>query len=238
MATAIIEFVIAGYIFLKYQKSLFAKFVALFIFILGFYQFTEFMICTTGEVQLWGKLGFITYTFLPAAGFHFVLSYTNKFFRKSFFKKFIIYLPVIIFILIALLDPNFVLSGSCGKLFVSVKNYFHDLAGNPVSTFLYWLYYFGYVASICIYLIYGIKKEKNKNRILVYLLMLVTTLLVIFPPLLLIFIFPVFNHQFPSIYCQFALIYSVLAVIGVYLNNKFEISKWEKIKRLIKKIIK
>ena len=219
--TAAIEFAVAGCIFFRFSKSIVARFVTLFIFILGFYQFTEFMMCTSGNFMLWGKMGFITYSFLPAVGLHFILSYTNVEFFKKVWSKALLYMPMIIFIAMAVLDSNFVVSGSCSLFFVSVRNYFQNLGENPLATISYVLYYFGYIITICIILAYKIFKEKNKKLNNIYLIILVTTLLAIFPPLILIIIFPSLGYQFPSVYCQFSVLYSVFAIIGVYMNDKF-----------------
>ena len=222
LSTAMIEFVVSVYIYLKYSKSVFAKFVALFIFILGFYQFTEFMLCTSDNVQLWGKLGFITYTILPALGVHFVLIYGEKQFIKKILSKIILYSPMIIFILIAIFDNNFVISGSCSRFFVSIKNYFHNSAVNPWASSIYLAYYYFYMVTICVVLMYRIMKYRKKHLTIVYAVILATTLLAITPPLVLVIIFPTISHQFPSVYCQFALLYAIFAIVGVYFNDKFE----------------
>ncbi len=46
-------------------------------------------------------------------------------------------------------------------------------------------------------------------------------LLSLLPALLLITILPSLSVMFPSIYCQFALICAILALIAVYLDNKY-----------------
>ena len=105
LTTAIIEWVIATFILFRYKKSVFSRFMALFIFILGFYQFSEYMLCTSGNVELWAKLGFISYTFLPALGLHFILSYTKNKFNKAW-----LYAPVAIIILVVILKNNFIIN--------------------------------------------------------------------------------------------------------------------------------
>lgn len=219
LATAIFEFLVSAFIYLRYQKSHFPRFVALFIFILGFYQFTEFMMCYTGDVNLWGKIGFITYTFLPAVGLHLVLSYTHQNFIKKFYGRIAIYLPMVIFILVVVFSRDFIISGFCGRFFVSIKNYFYS-GQNPLAEYLYLLYYFGYITAICVILFWQIYREKNKQRVLIYLTIIITTFLAILPPIILLGIFPAINYQFPSVYCQFAVLYAVFALFGVYLDNK------------------
>ncbi len=103
IATAIIELIFACIIFFRYKKSKIAKFAALFVLLLGFYQFTEFMLCTTGNTQLWGKLGFITYTILPALGLHLTLKHT-----KQKLNRLVVYLPMIVFIVVAILETDFI----------------------------------------------------------------------------------------------------------------------------------
>jgi len=66
LATALIEFFVAGWIYFNFPKRVLTSFFAIVIFLLGFYQFTEFMLCTTGNARLWGKIGFITHSLIPA----------------------------------------------------------------------------------------------------------------------------------------------------------------------------
>ena len=216
LSTAIIEWLIAFFIYYKYNKSFLSKFLFIFIFILGFYQFTEYMLCTSGDIQLWGKLGFITYTFLPAIGLHFVLSYT-----KNKINKLIIYLPVLIIILMTVANDNFIISGSCSKMFVKIENYFYNSA-NPVATAIYLTWYFLNIIIIAVYLINGIRKTRNKTLIVIYLTILSTTLLTIIPPVILFVVFPSLSYEFPSIYCQFALLFSIMALFGAYLDDKLK----------------
>jgi len=156
---------------------------------------------------------------LPAVGLHLILSYTKKDFSQKILGRIIIYLPMIIFIAIAILKKNFIINGSCGLFFVSIKNYFHS-GQNPMAELAYFLYYFGYIGIICFYLAYGINKERNKHQILIYLTILITTLLAILPPAILLFIFPAISYEFPSVYCQFAVLYAIFAILGVYWDDK------------------
>jgi hypothetical protein len=229
LTTATIELIVACIIFLKFNRSKIAKYIALFVFLLGFYQFTEFMLCTTGNAQLWGSLGFITYTILPALGLHLTSRYTDHKFNIV-----PIYIPMFIFILIALLDPAFVVYGSCSKFFVSVMTYF-SLTENVVATLLYWGYYFGYIGLMLGLLLRRFKKEKNEAKARNHLLILLTIILVIIPPFVLINMFPSLSIAFPSVYCQFALVYAVVALIGVYLDDQIKDTLFERLKNIFKK---
>ncbi len=231
LSTAAIEFAVAAFIYIRYQKSTFARFLALFIFTLGFYQFSEFMFCTTGDYQTWGKIGFITYTFLPALGLDFVLVYTKK-----KFNRFLVYLPVFIFVVIALANNNFVANAECGHLFIISQNFFTtpEISGWPAI--VYWLYYFSFIVAMLFYLLFQIKNESNKRKIISHLVIMITVLITIAPPLLLIMIFPALEAQFPSIYCQFALLFTIMALVAAYIDDKLNFSIGKEIKKLSKKL--
>jgi len=126
------------------------------------------------------------------------------------------------------------LSGSCSQVFVSVKHYF-DLGEHWAATFMYWGYYFGYIGLMLGVLLHEFKKEKNEAKARNHLLILLTIFLVIVPPFILINIFPSLNFSFPSVYCQFALIYAVVALIGVHLDEQVSQTFFDKIFKRFKK---
>jgi len=211
--TAAIEFITAGYIYFHYPKTTLVKFLTVIITLLGFYQFTEFMLCTTGNAQLWGTLGFITYTFLPPIGLHFALAY-----RKDAVNKFFIYIFPISFTAIALLTDNFITSGTCATFFVSVENAFFNSVGSATRLIIYITYYFSFIVLTCLLLYKDIRQKKQKRYISA--IFLATIILTLLPPLVLMIIFPALLIQFPSIYCQFAILFTVTALWCVYLENK------------------
>jgi len=211
ISTALIEFAIAVFLLVVYRKTVVVKFFVALLVFLGLYQFTEFMLCTTNNVQLWVRLGFLAYTFLPAIGLHFVLRYTKK-----NFNILMIYIPVIIFSLIALFTKNFSSLAICGKFFVSSK-----LSINPVVLVLYWLYYTVYAFVSAFILLRAAMIAKNALKRQVYLMIIMAEFLSIFPALILLVLFPSLRLIiFPSVYCQFAIIFAFIAPICVYLDNK------------------
>lgn len=214
LITAIIEFVTTGYILLKFHKSIFARFIALFIFVLGFYQFTEYMLCTTNNIELWGKLGFVSYTILPAMGIHFLL-----FFKVKPTKLLLIYIPVVFYVIYAIFDTNFVTRGSCQSYFVNVENAL-DYTARPWFTLIYEAYYFVSIVFICTYSLISYLKERQQQLINFYLTILITTLITVIPPFLLTIVIPSQDKYFPSIYCQFALLYTIMAIIIVRIESK------------------
>lgn len=217
ITAAIIEFAIAGYIWLHEKSSRLTKFAIPFIVLLGFYQFTEFMLCVDQNVQLWGTLGFVAYTFLPPLGLNFVLNYT-----EISFKRIILYIPALIFSAIALFSKSFIIEGSCSMVFATVKNLFFN-PENLALMLLYLGYYLLYIIICGVLLLRSSIKEKNKYKRLFFLIMALTLALTLLPALILIVILPSMGIKFPSMYCEFAFFFSVMILFGIYFSKKHKI---------------
>ena len=214
LTTAIIEFLVATFILIKYKKYIIPVFLAILIYVLGIYQFTEFMLCTSSNAFLWAKLGFITYTFLPAMGLHFILRLARN-------KKYncLVYIPALFFSFWAIFKSNFIIYASCSSVFVTVNKAF-TYQGYSLLSKGYLVYYFGFILIMIIMAFVWFKKEKNKiTKKLAKLLgsaMIITLAL----PLILIFILPSLKIQFPSVYCQFALLFTIVALVGIGIYDK------------------
>jgi hypothetical protein len=216
LTTAIIEFAVATFILIKYKKYLVPVFSAILIYVLGFYQFTEFMLCSSSNPFLWAKIGFITYTFLPAIGLHFILRLAkNKKYNK------LIYLIPIFFAIMAIITSNFITKASCSKVFVIVQNVL--ASQNYTNLFpLYLIYYIGSILIMVIILFTLIKKERNNLDKKIEGLWLMAVLIATLIPIILIFILPALKIKFPSIYCEFALLFTIAALISsdLYVRKK------------------
>src|SRR3989338_5367902 len=103
ISTAIIEFILAIILILYFPRSKLRNFFALFIVMFGTYQFSEYLVCIGSNPKFWATVGIITYSFLPAAGFHAVL----RTFHKKFSLFFVYIIPVIASIALAVI-PDFV----------------------------------------------------------------------------------------------------------------------------------
>jgi len=212
LTTFIVEFAIATLILILYKKSNMARFFAVFIYLLGMYQLSEFMICTTSIVNLWGTVGFISYTFLPALGLHIVLDITKK--RRY---GWLLYIPPIVFALIAIFTPNFISKGVCSTVFISLRTFF---TGNPAAAGIYGAYYFIFIAIAIILLIVFFIKEKNKVRKKISLFALLAIAFSLIPALILIVVLPTLRVMFPSIFCEFSILFAIFALIAMYLYHK------------------
>jgi len=215
LSTAILEFVVASAILLFCRKSLINKFFALLIYILGFYQFTEFMLCTSSYPFFWAKMGFITYSFLPAIGLHFVIRLTKRKFEYN-----ILYFAPVIFSAMALLKQDFIIESVCTSFFVIVhKNI------PPLLVDIYGAYYFGFILLFCYLLLNSLRKEKDDLKRKEYAVIFAATTISLTPPVVLFIIFPAFKVIFPSVYCEFAVLFTIAAIIACYLDNKSYKSK-------------
>lgn len=147
--TAISEVIIALYLFYKIKnKKLYP--LVIFVLFLGFYQFTEFMLCKTSTSVFWARIGFATYTFMPILLYHFFINASNNKVNKYF------YIFPIFFSSLALLYPNFIESVSCNFLHVTVKSLIYNQ--NLVLMFFYLSYYL----SLPIYGVYRFSKKIKK----------------------------------------------------------------------------
>ena len=187
--------------------------LAILIYILGIYQFTEFMLCTS-NVFLWAKLGFITYTFLPAIGLHILLKLAGN-------KKYnwLVYILPLFFSFWAIFKSNFIIYASCSSVFVTINNVFAS-QGYSLLSKGYLVYYFGFILAMILLAFIWIKKEKDKPTKKLAILLGSAMIITLTLPLILIFILPSLKIQFPSVYCQFALLFTIAALIGIKIYDK------------------
>ena len=142
ISTAIIEFILAIILILYFPRSKLRNFFALFIVMFGTYQFSEYLVCIGSNPKFWATVGIITYSFLPAAGFHAVL----RTFHKKFSLFFVYIIPVIASIALAVI-PDFVIKAECSTYFINVST----LTNTSESLFyiipyyIYIVYYAGFI---------------------------------------------------------------------------------------------
>ncbi len=222
ISIAIIEFALASILLLFFPKSDFRNFFAFFIYLLGFYQFTEFMLCS-GNALFWATMGFITYTFLPAIALHAVL----KIFKRKFNIIWVYVVPVIASIL-AISIPGFIIKASCERYFISIDTIFINSSPSFLllgALAIYTIYYFGFLVLTYSIILKDYLKQKNKIKREIELVEMVGILLMTVPTLVLLILFPVFGIMFPSVLCAFAIFVAISAFIGVYLKGKLRKKK-------------
>jgi hypothetical protein len=211
LTTAIIEFVVASIILVFFKRDKLNFILASFIIFLGLYQFTEFMLCTSSNAFLWAKLGFVAYTFLPALALNLVMIFRGN--NKTYYY----YIFPVAFSFYVLVSNNFITSAECGTLLVTVKTL---LTPNLWLRAIYWLYYYGFILLAIGISWSNYSKEKNKDSKRINLVILIALLISLVPAVILIIIFPTLRIVFPSMYCEFALLSAITAMIIVYLRSK------------------
>jgi hypothetical protein len=279
IATAVTEFSIAGYIWKKISTRKHFPLVV-FIVLLGMYQFTEFMLCTTSNDIWWVKIGMIAYTALPAVLYHQLMNFAGKRARLE------VYAFTALFSAMILFQPLGLVESVCNLLHVSI----HAVAFNsniPIRI-TYWTYYIVYPAVGFFFFTQYIAKQKRAEMLktqikiaisiipmaillsqLFFVISLlfnvdatlsweVSSFLVILSmlsiigiacvpmikktsifmwamqyvlvsslstALILYAIYPEFGYDYPSIYCQFSLLYTLAIILIVKNLDEIPVSK-------------
>lgn len=201
----------------KFRKSVVNILVAGFIYLLGLYQFSEFMMCSLSSYNIWPRFGFIIYTLLPLLSL-----YISLILSKTKFNKLVFVLPTLIFSLIALFYPYFIVSASCHTIFVQVQTLFFK-PESLVLPIIYWLYYIGYIAIASLLVWAAFLKSKDWKKKRIFLLGEFAILAIHVPTLIFLMMFPTLGIMFPSVYCEFALLLSLVLMIMAYLDDKYKV---------------
>lgn len=211
LSTFLIEFAIATFILFRYKNYLFPFFWAMIIYVLGFYQLTEFMLCSSSHPFFWARLGFATFSFLPAMILHFALRIV-----KIKFNKILIYIPPILSAIFVFWD-NLITRANCTRFFIETNIYLRWPL--TINALLYTIYYFGFILLAIFILIKNARTLDKIDKKLSYLIV-ISLLIISLPPIFLIFIFPLMGIRFPSVYCEFALLFSIVALITCKIYDK------------------
>jgi hypothetical protein len=151
--TAISEIIISFYLFYKIKDKKLNP-LAIFVLLLGVYQFTEFMLCKTLNPILWARIGFTTYTFMPILLYHFFINASGNKIKKY------LYLVPLFFSSLSLFYPNFINYTSCNILHVTVESLVFNQ--NLTLMFFYLLYYF-YSPIYGVYIFFKKIRYTNTN---------------------------------------------------------------------------
>ncbi len=135
ITTATVEVGIATSLFYKIKDRRLYP-LAIFVLLLGLYQFSEFMLCKSSNAIFWARIGFATYTFMPILLYHFFVNVSGNKINNYFY-----FIPTF-FSSLALFYPNFINYTSCNTLHVTVKNLV--FSQSKLLMLLYWAYYFFY----------------------------------------------------------------------------------------------
>lgn len=211
--TSFIEFFLVVVILAFFRKSFFRNSAVIFIILLGTYQMTEFMLCTSQNPAFWAIVGFLTYNFLPAIGIHHAAHFSHKKINTA-----LIYALPTSFAIVALIT-NFIIESTCNEPFITVRHLFFQ-TNNLLLPIFYFTYYFGFIIFASMIFLTAHKKEKNKIKKKICILELIGIAIITIPAVIFTILFPILSIKFPSIYCHFALLFAILLFVAVYLKNK------------------
>jgi hypothetical protein len=220
LATAMLEYIFATLILLYFRKSKVTPYVVALLYILGTYQFTELMLCATANANLWVRLGFVAYTFLPAVGVHFFLTMIGTKWKRGFL---VLYALPVIFSGFAFVSKQFVEEGVCNTIFVTARTMFYSPDSNPKMAMLYGGYYYMFILSAIVFALFAHSKEENKWKRAYYMMAMVGLSVITLSPHIFIMLLPSYGISFPSIYCEFALLFAIIMFIASYLDHKYRI---------------
>jgi hypothetical protein len=176
------------------------------------------MLCTTNSPLLWAKIGFITYSFLPAMTLHSIL----RIFRRKA-NIFWIYLIPVLASLFAVLTPNFITSAECTSVFVQVALVFKQMGifGNILYKG-YLAYYFGFVVIALGIILKDYLHQRNKIQKEIDIIEIIGAFMITGLTLILVMILPYLNLRFPSVICFFAIFFAIATFVIAYLETKLK----------------
>lgn len=222
ISVAIIEFSLATILLAYFKRTKLRDFFSIIIYVLGLYQFTEFMLCTTSYPLFWAKAGFITYSFLPAIGLH----AAYMIFKRKANLLLIYFIPVMATVL-AITSSNFITSAVCTSVFVEVSillRHGTTLTDN-VLYLSYLVYYFGFIVMAALVIIKDYWNNKGRIRKMMDLAILAGIILMIVPTFIFVVVFPFLSVRFPSVLCGFAIFTAIFSFAAAYLEKKLKSSK-------------
>lgn len=216
LATALIEWILVVLMVKTFKKTLLRDYFAVLIVLLGVYQFTEFMLCTSGYAKFWATLGFVTYTFLPAI----CLDAVTRFLGKRVHPAIIYAIPVLASAF-TVFSGAFVTEAYCSLFYIRVLNMFNQAQGGylRVASLVYSAYYSGFIVLSGIMMLSARRKESDHRKKRLHLCVPVGILMMGIPTYLVMFVLSDTVYTFPSVLCHFALFFAMMAFLAVYYES-------------------
>jgi len=130
LATFLIEFALAIFVFVRYRVTRFGKVAASALVLLGSFQLAEYQICAGRNELLWSRVGFVAITLLPVVGLYLVSLVSH---RPHFLK--LGYATAIVYVVYFAFVPKSISGAACGGNYIifNASNDFYRLYG-----FYYW----------------------------------------------------------------------------------------------------
>ncbi|MBI3495091.1 hypothetical protein HY065_00485 [Candidatus Berkelbacteria bacterium] len=201
LATFLIELLLTAYSWWKFRSTQFGKLITLFILILGLFQLAEFAVCKTGYPVAWARFGLAVIAFLPAMGLQAVAMVT----KRNLWVP-LSYLLATLFAAVILFAPHAVIVPHCLPNFIEFRI-------PLLLSFIYAVFYWGYVVFAMLVLLHAMRRAKQPNPVIKWLLVAYAVSTV--PTLLLHLVLPYTIAGHASVFCGFAILMAVVLVTKV-----------------------
>ncbi len=204
LATFIIEFSLAIYLFIKSRKLHSNYGIVLTLIFLGTFQLAEYMICRGTNTVMWSRIGLFVITFLPVFGYYLISKIKNDF--KLVNLGFAIAIGLAFFFA---LFPPAVSGAACAGNYIilNVQPILHQFFG---------YYYFGFLLLGIWKALSGIKEYPNKEKTKKALTWLIIGYLSFILPMTLVYIFLTSSRQgVASIMCGFAVVFAFILTFKI-----------------------
>jgi hypothetical protein len=201
LATFLIEFGFAAYIFFRYKTTAFSRLAIAILLCLGTFQLAEHLVCTAYH-PFWIKMGYVAITLLPALAIHLISVMTK---RHTWIMG-ASYTVAAILIAIILFFPQLHLQAFCKPLFVEVHN--SDWFG-----WTHFGYYSFFVLAAMYTLWYSMRKHIGDAKEEKWMLIAYVGFVV---PALTLFYLKVITHMaLPSVMCGFAIFVAIMLTLFI-----------------------
>lgn len=206
LATFAIEIIFAVYVLWRYKMTVITRLVVSILAFLAFFQGTEYLLCGGMGVDggTWSRVGYGSITLLPALGLHLIHAIAGK---KSKYLVPFAYLSAGAFIAYFVFGVQAISGQTC------YANYAVFNTGSGVSSFLYGLYYYGWLVTGAVSA-WNFSKELPKQK-KALLAMMIGYLGFMVPTVTTNLIDPSTISGIPSIMCGFAVILAFTLVAKV-----------------------
>ncbi|MBW3568553.1 hypothetical protein KY385_00275 [Candidatus Parcubacteria bacterium] len=203
LATFFIETAYILYILLRYKVSPLTRLAIGILSLLALFQLAEYFVCTGSSFagQFWSRVAFVSITFLPALGIHFVYKIAGRPWNNLVGAA---YGMAIAWVVVLAFLPGIFSTYKCGGNYVIFD--FNNLGGPYFIYYYFWLF-IGTIMALKFSLNMAKAQKKTKQALMMFI---VSYLALLVPTTILNTINPQIYKGIPSIMCGFAVIMATI----------------------------
>lgn len=197
LATLIIEFSLAIYVFVRFRMTRFGQLATATLIFLGIFQLAEYQICGGNDGILWARIGYVAITMLPPLGMHMIYLITGN----SKYLKFSYTLAAIYITAFMFAEKSIVGAACTGNyvIFTTIQE-------------LYWTYGIYYTGLLMLGVWELVEKirEVSEEDFSLRAWMALGYFSFMVPMAIVYMVFPETRDAVPSVMCGFAVILAIL----------------------------